>query len=104
MSAAYLAFPVRVAGGQYVTVLEGSDAHAADIATHVLECHPGQRGLAPEYGLPDPSGVGVDAEEVAAVIEDLEPDLQVTAVDVVDDGAGTIELQVELHFNGKGPI
>lgn len=102
MSATYLAHPLRIFGGTFATVAEGTEEHAADIAAHVLECHPGQRGLAPEYGLPDPSGVGVDPVEVAAVVEDLEPELEVLAVDVLDDLRGEVLLQVELRFNGKG--
>lgn len=102
MSATYLAFPLRLAGATFATVTEGTEAHAADIATHVLECHPGQRGLAPEYGLPDPSGVGVDPQEIAAVVEDLEPELEVLAVDVSSETGTSVVLAVEIRFNGRG--
>ena len=34
----------------------------AEQAAHILACRPGERGLAPEWGLPDPVGQDLDEE------------------------------------------
>ena len=58
----------------------------------------GERGLAPSYGLTDPSGGGVDGEQVAGLIELCEPDLAVVSVDVTGDGSGYVTVKTNVEW------
>lgn len=92
-----LSHPFRLdAAGQAATVIEGSPRHAAELAGHVLACIAGERPLAPDYGMPDPTGVGMNAASVAAIVGACEPELEVTGVTITDrnDGSQTVAVDV----------
>lgn len=54
-----LAHPFRVASDGSIAILTaGSGSNAAQLARHVLSTVPGERPLAPRFGLPDAAGTG----------------------------------------------
>ena len=92
------AHPFRVAAdGSAATVEQWTDAQAALIAQIVAHTIVGERPLAPDFGIPDPAGRGVDAATLQGAVELCEPDLMVTAVDAPAAVAGsqTVRLAVQ---------
>lgn len=92
-----ISHPIRLDNaGAIVTIEEGSQRQAAELAGVVVATTAGERGLAPEYGLHDPLGSGVSPGIVAAAVERCEPDLTVTAVEATstETGAATVALSV----------
>ena len=91
-----LAFPLRLdAAGRVVTVAQLTDRHAAEIVGHVLSCQPGERGLAPGYGLRDQSGQQiVSGDLVASSVVACEPDITVTDVFVEQSADGGVRVTV----------
>lgn len=87
-----LGFPLRMdATGRVVTIPQLTPRHAAEIVGHVLCCQPGERGLAPGYGLTDPSGQqAVSGDLVASTVVACEPD--VAASVVMTSNAGALRL------------
>lgn len=95
-----LSFPMRLdASGRVVTIPQLSPRHAAEIVGHVLSCQPGERGLAPGYGLQDQAGRQVvSGDLVASTVVACEPAVQVTDV-VVDQGVnGTVRVKVSAQW------
>jgi phage baseplate assembly protein W len=95
-----LSFPMRQdASGRIVTVPQLSPRHAAEIVGHVLSCQPGERGLAPGYGLQDQAGMQVvSGDLVASTVVACEPDVQVTDV-VVDQAVdGRVRVKVSARW------
>ena len=95
-----LSFPMRMdASGRVVTVRQMSPRHAAEIVGHVLSCQPGERGLAPGYGLVDPSGLQVvSGDLVASAVVACEPAVQVTDVSVVQAVDGNVRVKVSARW------
>ena len=91
-----LAFPMRLdASGRVVTVPQLTPRHAAEIVGHVLCCQPGERGLAPGYGLTDPSGQqAVSGDLVASTVVACEPDVAVKDVVVEQAVDGKVKVKV----------
>ena len=92
-----ISHPLRLDNaGAVVTIEEGTDRQAAELAGAVVATTAGERGLAPDYGLPDPVGSGVSAGIIAAAVTRCEPDLAVTTVTASGDQAGqtTVALSV----------
>lgn len=92
-----ISHPIRLdSAGALVTIEEGSERQAAELAGVVVATTAGERGLAPGYGLPDPVGTGVSAGIVAAAVVRCEPDLTVTAATASGDETGqtTVALSV----------
>lgn len=84
------AHPFHVApDGAVVTVEQWSDAQARQLVQSVVSTVVGERAMAPAFGVSDPTGRGVDAEEVWAAVELCEPDLRITDVTVPPPTAGT---------------
>lgn len=78
-----LAHPFRLDGsGAVATVEQGSLIHAAQLAQAVVATVVGERELAPDFGIPDPTGRGVSVEGIVAAIGICEPDLTVVSVEV----------------------
>lgn len=92
------AHPLRLDGsGSIATVEQWSVAEAAQCALAVVATVVGERPMAPQFGIPDPAGVGVDADTLSASIGISEPDLVVTEVDIIGpgaDGRQTVTMQV----------
>jgi hypothetical protein len=96
-----LAHPYRLTpGGTAATVAPGSARHAAQLAGHVLSTSPGERGLAPQFGLPDPAGGPLDESVIAATIAVCTPDLDVRGITLTDRGDGTIDVTITVTWAG----
>lgn len=94
-----ISHPMRLdSAGAVVTIEDDSARAAAELAGHVISCLVGERALAPGYGVPDPA-TGVNAEVLAAAITACEPEIEATAVQVVDAGAGTVRVQVDVEWS-----
>lgn len=98
-----LAFPMRLdASGRVVTVPQLTPRHAAEIVGHVLSCQPGERGLAPGYGLADPSGANrVSGDLVASAVAACEPDVAVSDVAIEQAADGKVRVKVSAHWARK---
>lgn len=92
-----LSHPLRFdSSGALVTIDDGSDRHAAELGGVIIATGSGERPLAPEYGMPDPTASGVSADIVAAAVTRCEPELTVTAasVDPSTSDLATVRLSV----------
>lgn len=95
-----LAHPFRIdAAGRAVTVEQGSARHAAETAGHIVSCEAGERSLAPLWGLIDPVGTRISADEVRAVIGFCEPGLRVDRVDVTETAEGTTAVAIDVDWS-----
>jgi hypothetical protein len=94
-----LAHPFRLdAAGSAVTVEQGSPRHAAEMCGHVVACVAGERPLAPLWGLLDPSGTAVTADEITATVTYCEPGLLVDRCEVTIDADGTCQIDIDVDF------
>lgn len=94
-----LSHPFRLgADGRPATITQGTPRHAAEQAAHILACRPGERGLAPEWGLPDPVGQDLDEDLIAATITACEPDLDCRAVTIDGNPDGTVRIRVDVEW------
>lgn len=92
-----LSHPMRLDNvGSMVTIDDGSDRHAAELAGVIIATVTAERPLAPEYGLPDPTASGVSADVVAAAVSRCEPELDVisTTVTAGTENTSTVQLSV----------
>lgn len=91
-----MSHPLRLDGsGAVVTIDDGSDRQAAELAGVVTATGAGERGLAPEYGLADPTATGVSQDTIAAAIARCEPELIVAAATVTGtDTTATVQMSV----------
>lgn len=92
-----LSHPLRLdSAGAMVTIEDGSDRHAAELAGVVVATGVAERPLAPEYGLPDPTASGVSPDVIAAAVSRCEPELDVvsTAITASSDDTSTVQLSV----------
>ena len=80
--------PLRLDGsGSFATVVQGSTQHAGQCAAAVCSTIIGERTLAPQFGVTDPIGVGVNPDELAAALSICEPDIDLIGVEI-DTGPG----------------
>ena len=92
-----LSHPLRLdSAGALVTIDDGSDRHAAELAGVVVATSTAERPLAPEYGLPDPTGSGVSADIVAAAVTRCEPELNVVASRLTSGDAATTTVHLSV--------
>lgn len=97
-----LSHPFRIDGaGRVATIPQGSAAHAAETAGHVLSCLPGERPLAPEYGMDEPVG-DTTPDLVQAALTACEPDLQTDEVTVMPEGDGQVMIVVDVGWATGG--
>lgn len=96
-----LAHPFRIlaATGTAATLDPGSAEHASQLAGHVLSCVPGERGLAPLFGLPEQTGGQVDPAQVQAALLMCAPDLAVDAVTVTAAADGQVDVSVTVSWD-----
>ena len=85
--------------GAVVTVDQAAPRAAAELAAAVLSTQAGERGLAPEWGMPDPVGRSLSTQMIGSVIEYCEPDLVV--VDVEVEGYDTVQCRVNVQWTGE---
>ena len=96
---ATLAHPFRLDGnGSAVTVEQGSARHAAEACGHIVSCEAGERALAPLWGLMDPVGTRINADEIRAVIGYAEPALAVARVEVSEFNDGTVSVDIDVDW------
>ena len=81
-----LAFPVRIEGGAFATVEQGSQRHGLELVQAIIATRIGERTLAPDFGVFDRVGEGVTVSEIVAAVEVCEPDLSVVDVQIRQDG------------------
>lgn len=96
-----LSHPFRLAGDRAATIPEGSSRLAAELAGTVAATTQGERGLAPTYGVPDPTGEVVDPDEIAAWVTLNEPELEVTGAEGVITPAGSYALKLTVDWAGR---
>lgn len=95
-----IAHPFRFVSGLIAPQPQGSAGHAAQLAGHVLSTKPGERPLAPGFGLADQAGSVVDAATVTGALRVCAPDLAVQAVDVSLTGAdGHVDITVTVTWD-----
>ena len=95
-----LAHPFRIdANGAAVTLEQGSARHAAEACGHVVSCEAGERPLAPLWGLMDPTGTRVNADEVTATIGYAEPALLVARVEVTESNDNTVTVDIDVDWS-----
>ena len=96
---ATLAHPFRVdASGAVVTLEQGSARHAAECCGHIVSCEAGERPLAPLWGLMDPTGTRVNADEITATIGYAEPALLVARVEVTESNDNTVTVDIDVDW------
>lgn len=89
------AHPFRLDGsGNVSTVEQGSLLHAGQLAQAVVSTVTGERDLAPDFGIADPSGVGVSAEGIYAAMSICEPDVTVTDVEITGGNEQNVTVSV----------
>ncbi len=94
-----LAHPFRVdASGAAVTLEQGSARHAAEACGHIVSCEAGERPLAPLWGLMDPTGTRVNADEITATIGYAEPALLVARVEVTESNDNTVAVDIDVDW------
>lgn len=90
-----LSHPFRLDGaGAVATVEQWSPGQRDQLVLAIVATTRGERRLAPGFGLADPVGRGVTADEVRAAVERCEPDLRVTGVDVGDPAGSRVAVRV----------
>lgn len=95
-----LAHPFRITGQRRAATLTlGGAAHAAQLAGRVLSTTPGERGLAPEFGLPDPTGGQVDPAQISAALGLCAPELDVEALSVAPAADGQVDVSVTVDWD-----
>jgi phage baseplate assembly protein W len=95
-----LTHPFRItAQRRAATMPLGGAAHAAQLAGHVLSTTPGERGLAPEFGLPDPTGGQIDPAQIAAALTLCAPELDVEALTVTQTADGQVDVTVTVDWD-----
>ena len=94
-----LSHPFRIDSAGSVVVLEqGSMRHAAECCGHIVSCEAGERALAPLWGLMDPTGTRVNADEITATIGYAEPALAVARVEVTESNDNTVAVDIDVDW------
>jgi hypothetical protein len=95
-----LAHPFRIdANGSAVTLEQGSARHAAECCGHIISCEAGERALAPLWGLIDPVGTRITADEITATIGYAEPALRVDRVEVTERNDNTVAVDIDVDWS-----
>ena len=94
-----LAHPFRIdANGAAATLEQGSTRHAAEMCGHIISCEAGERPLAPLWGLIDPAGTRITADEITATVGYAEPGLTVANVDITENADGTVAVDITVDW------
>lgn len=94
-----LSHPIRLDNdGAMVTMDDGSDRQAAELAGMTLAISSGERPLAPEYGLPDPIGRGISQDVIVAAVSRCEPDLAVLSAEVAATTTDTTSVRLSVTW------
>lgn len=91
--------PLRLdAAGRFATIEQDGDDEAVQVAEVILATTAGERPLAPMFGLPDPTGVGVAEAGIRATVLLGEPELRVLGADITSDGEGVQSVDVTVRW------
>ena len=95
-----LAHPFRVAADGSIAILAaGSGSHAAQLARHVLSTVPGERPLAPRFGLPDAAGTGrFDTTGIVTALATCTPELDSSAITATQTPDGYVDVNVTVGW------
>lgn len=94
-----LSHPLRLDGaGAFATVEQDTPAEAGQLALVVLSTLRGERLLAPDHGILDPSGAGLSVDAAVSALALCEPLLQVDAVESTLGPEGQQELALAVSF------
>lgn len=94
--ASLLAYPVRLAGSSYATVEDGSEECFAQELAILVQTHPGERHLAPEYGISDPAFVGFSRAELELKIMQFGPPVRIVDYKA-EQGSGKQDVRIEFQ-------
>lgn len=94
-----IAHPFRFVAGRIAPQPQGSAGHAAQLAGHVLSTQPGERPLAPGFGLASMAGTVVDPATVTAALALSAPDLVVDSVSVDQQSDGDVDVTVAVTWD-----
>lgn len=93
-----LSHPFRIgANGRAVTVEQDTDDQRAELLAALILTRPGERPLAPGFGIPDPAFVGIDVATIEATTNVFGPAVRVTAVKVDVTGAASQDVTIEFE-------
>ena len=91
-----LAHPFSITpGGTVATVDAGSDEHHAQLLEALIRTTPGERPLAPAFGLPDPTFRGINLGELRSRVELWGPPVTIAAVDSSAIEGGMQDVRIE---------
>lgn len=85
--------------GSVATVDEGSTLQAAQLAGHVCSTMPGERPLAPLFGLDEQTGGQVDVNAVYTALATCTPELDVTGVTVTQAADGLVDIALDVSWD-----
>jgi hypothetical protein len=92
-----LAFPFRLGpSGHLVTVDDTSDEGTSQLIAAAVLTRPGERPLYPTFGIPDPTFNKLVGPNLAAVLAQYGPAIQITSVDA--DFTDSITQQVTINY------
>jgi phage baseplate assembly protein W len=94
----HLALPLRIVGGRYATVTQGSLADVTQSVRMLVDTRAGERLSIPGYGLADPTFAGLDDAALLDSIAAHEPraDVDITtqrAADGIEQTGVTVRLK-----------
>jgi hypothetical protein len=99
-----LSFPFRVdASGVVATVEQNTDQDVEELIAVGVLTEPGERILAPTFGVADPAFVGFELSNLQRHLADFGPAVAVTAVEVARRGDDREELQINWRRVGGEP-
>jgi hypothetical protein len=96
-----ISHPFRLAGGRIATIDEGSARLASELAGAVLATMQAERGLAPRYGIRDPTGGGIEPDELGGWVEINEPEITVKAITATWSNDGTVAVRATVAWGGR---
>lgn len=96
MAVRVISFPFRLdASGSIATVEQDSDADVEELLAIAALTVPGERILAPTFGINDPAFVGFQLGALQRHVNDFGPDVELTtvAVDRLSEGSEQVSIQ-----------
>lgn len=90
-------FPMSLGpDGAFATVEQDLQPEVQQAVLLVARTEVGSRPLAPDFGVDDPTFVGVDAEALTATLEEQEPRASVTVTVTGPDETGEEDVSIEV--------
>jgi hypothetical protein len=93
-----LSHPFRfLPNGRAATVEQDTDDQRAELIAGLILTRPGERGLVPGFGTPDPVFAGIDVAAVEAATNVFGPDVRITDVRVEITGPASQDVTIEFE-------